>query len=102
MSLKNGILHDLFTPALMILLLAAVLVGGWFVAERHQRLAVFEKQVERVQTEILDLTRERDRLRAEAKALETDPLAWEGAVRERLGYTRKGEVVVKWKAEHPS
>ncbi|HPA45006.1 MAG TPA: septum formation initiator family protein [bacterium] len=102
MILKSSIIHDLFTLTLMILLVTAVLVGGWCVAERHQRLAIFEKQVDRVQTEISELTGELDRLKAEAKALETDPLAWEAAVRERLGYTRKGEVVVKSETECPS
>ena len=37
---------------------------------------------------------ENQRLRAEARALETDPLALERAIREDLGWARPGEVVV--------
>ena len=92
-------MNDWVTLVLVVSLIVAILVGGWCVAERHRRLLAFENQLERLQAEIESLCAERDRLKSEGDALESDPFAWEAAVRERLGYIRKGEVIVRTHAE---
>lgn len=92
-------MNDLLTLVLLASLVITILVGGWCVADRHRRLAAFENQLERLQAEIEGLCAERDRLSSEGDALENDPFALEAAVRERLGYIRKGEVLIRVVAE---
>lgn len=52
-------------------------------------------EARRMEAENRDLARENERLRREAHALQVDPRAIERAVREDLGYTRQGELVLK-------
>jgi len=95
MSVRESPLTDLLSLSLLVAFAVTVFVGGWCVTERHRRLAAFENQLERIRGEIAVLSAERGRLRTEGNALAMDPLAWEAAVRNRLGYIRQGEVIVK-------
>ncbi len=95
MSGRENPLTDLLSLVLLVTFATTIFVGGWCVADRHRRLAAFENQLERIREEIATLSLNRDRLRAQGDALANDPLAWEAAVRERLGYIREGEVIVK-------
>jgi len=82
-------------------------VGGWTwvgvvaVATCAYALCILWPQAQRTQTldervgglraEVAETRAERDRLEAEALALESDPYAVERALRERLRYVRPGE-----------
>jgi cell division protein FtsB len=52
-------------------------------------------EARRIEAENHDLARENERLRREVHALRFDPAAIERAVREDLGYTREGELILK-------
>ncbi|MFH1741942.1 MAG: septum formation initiator family protein [bacterium] len=97
--MKDSPINDLLTLVLLAVFVTAVLVGGWCVADRYRRFATFQTQIERLRAEIESLQEERKRLAYEGDILEKDPLAWETAVRERLGYTREGEVIVRVETE---
>lgn len=92
-------MYDLLTIVLLATLVITIVLGGWCVAERYQRLAAFENQLDRLRAEIESLSVERDGLKSAGDALQSDPVALEAAVRERLGYIREGEVIVRVVAE---
>jgi cell division protein FtsB len=73
-----------------VLLFASALDPGGL--RKWRRLSV---DARRIAAENAELARENDRLRREATALRYDPRAIERAVREDLGYTRQGEIVLK-------
>jgi cell division protein FtsB len=52
-------------------------------------------EARRIEAENHDLARENERLRHEVRALRYDPAAIERAIREDLGYTREGELLLK-------
>ena len=93
--MKDSPINDLWTLTLLAVFVTSVLVGGWCVTDRYRSLAGLESQIERLRIEIQALESERNRLAQEGDVLENDPFAWETAVRERLGYTREGEVIVR-------
>ena len=73
-----------------VLLCASALDPGGL--RKWRRLSV---EALRIETENRELARENERLRREAHALQFDPRAIERAVREDLGYTRQGELILK-------
>lgn len=55
-----------------------------------------------LQTEISSLKTENDRLTREAQALKNDPRTIESVAREKLGMTRKGEIVYQYEKTAPA
>lgn len=95
-------MNDLVALFLLLTLIVTILLGAWCVADRHRRLSSLEAQLVRLRADIEDLSVERDSLEKEAALLQNDPLTLERAIRERLGYIRKGEVLVKVSVEPPA
>ena len=88
-------MHNLLTLVLLGILLTTVLVGGWCVTNRYRDLSAFENRLKTVQTEVDCLKEQCKSLETEGTALEFDLVSVESAVRQRLGYIREAEVVVR-------
>lgn len=98
MNVNLGILHNL-TRAVLVLILVAVLVG---IVVCY--VPVIKKN-EKMRRDILNLTLEIEkeeainrRLRASIEAVSKDPKTLERLARERLGYARKGETIIRFEA----
>jgi cell division protein FtsB len=95
-----GIWSKLTRLTLWLLAAAGVLAAGLAVA--HWYLPVI-KQNERMRKEILrfdtQIQKEEDterRLKAETQAISNDPKVLERLIRERLGYAKTGETIIRF------
>ncbi|MCX8090170.1 MAG: septum formation initiator family protein [Verrucomicrobiae bacterium] len=98
MNVQPGIWHKLTRLAMGLILLALLLlIGVWYLPlirtnERYrQELLRLDAQIQREE----ETARQ---LKNSIEALRTDPRAVERLARERLGYARPGETVIRFEA----
>jgi cell division protein FtsB len=79
-----------------VALVCAVFAYAWLVPESgFPTWLRLRDEVEQAEVRIHELEQQNEELRAEVNALASDPFAQERAVRESLGWSRAGEVVVR-------
>lgn len=79
--------------------LALAAVGLWAYLDDHngiRRWLGLREELARSEQRIAERKAEVVRLRSEADALRTDPVAIEAAIREDLGLAKPGEVIVRF------
>lgn len=98
MNVDFGIWSKLTRGALFLLFIAVLLlVGVWYLPlikeneRRRRRILQLDTQVQKAQEE-------GKQLKASYEALRHDPKAVERLARERLGYARTGETVIRFEA----
>src|SRR4051794_36470175 len=82
------------TPATLAVA-AVLLCGSALDPGGLRKWRWLSRETHRIEDENRDLGRENDRLRREVRGLRYDRAAIERAVREDLGYTRDGEIILK-------
>lgn len=98
MNVNLGIWGKLTRAVIFLLLIAGLLaVGLWYapVIRRNERM---RKEILRLDKQIRKAEEERKQLESSVKALNRDPKAVERLAREKLGYAKPGETVIRFTA----
>jgi cell division protein FtsB len=98
MNVDLGIWGKLTRAVILLSLVAGLLaVGLWYapVIKRNQRM---RKEILRLDGQIQKAEQERKQLETSVKALNRDPKAVERLAREKLGYAKPGETVIRFTA----
>lgn len=96
MKVNLGIWDKLSKVVVFLLFVAGLLgVFYWYLPLIKQNQA-FRERILELDEQIQDEERVNHRLRAQIKAVQNDPVMVERMARERLGYSRHHEIVVKF------
>ena len=100
MKVNLGI-WDKLTPVVVFLVFVAgvLLVGAWYLPLIRQNERM-RKEILRLDTAIQKEEEGNRQLRTSIDALRHDPKAVERLARERLGYAKPGEVVIRFEEPH--
>jgi len=96
MNVDLGIWGKLTKAGMLLLLVAGLLAVGlwyWPVIQRNERM---RKEILRLDKQIQKEEQERKQLETAIKALNRDPKAVERLAREKLGYAKPGETVIRF------
>lgn len=96
MNVEDSIWDKLTRVVIGLLLLAfLVAVGVWYLP-LIQHNARMRKEVMRLDAQVAKEAEARKQLNAEVEALSNDPKAIERLAREKLGYAKPGETVIRF------
>ena len=96
MNVDLGIWGKLTRAVMFLLLIAgALLIAVWYLPliKQNERM---RKEILRLETQLQKEEESSKQLRAAIESLRSDPKAVERLARERLGYARPGETVVRF------
>lgn len=96
MNVQPGIWHRLTRLAMGLILVALLLlIGVWFLPliRTNER---YRQELLRIETQIQREEETARHLKGAIEALRTDPKAVERLARERLGYAKPGETVIRF------
>ena len=79
---------------IVVLFVAAV----WWLHEPYQEYRKARTEVRRIETRLLEVREQNERLREAIHALKTDPRAIERLAREKFGYCRPNETIYDFSA----
>jgi len=96
MSVNVGIWDKLTKVILFLIFLAAVILVAVWYAPLFQQNERMRKEILRLDNEINSEEEAGRQLKASTDALRTDPKAVERLAREKLGYAKPGETVVRF------
>jgi cell division protein FtsB len=100
MNVDTGIWGRLTRVALVLLVIAGLmLVAVWYLPPIRQNERM-RKEIQRLDTAIEKETTQQNQIKAASDALRNDPKATERLAREKLGYAKPGETVIRY--EQPS
>ena len=91
-----GIWGKLNRAVIFLFLIAGLLVLALWYAPLVQRNERMRKEILRLENQIAKEDEERKQLKASAEALGRDPKTVERLARERLGYAKPGETVIRF------
>jgi cell division protein FtsB len=95
----DGGIWGLLTKGVIFLLLLAVLVavGFWYLPliQRNERMRA---EILRLEAQIKDQEEKGREMRAQIESLQNDPKAIERIVREKIGFARSNETVIRFES----
>lgn len=98
MNVEDSIWDKLTRVVIGLLLLAfLVAIGVWYLPLIRQNERI-RREVMRLDAEVKQETETKRQLSAQVEALNNDPRAIERLAREKLGYAKPGETVIRFEA----